>query len=487
MDFDLEREPLEEAARRAAELFVELYRGLEARPVEPGPSPPRRLAEAVAGALDDDGVGLLQTLEEFARTILPASMATPHPLYLGLVNSSPLPAAVLGDLLISALNNNAGAAHQNPAVAVLEREVIQSFARLYGLSDDAPGMILPGGTFATLQAVVLARTSHFPGWHRDGPESLTARPLLYTSEAAHFSVARSARIVGLGETGIVAIPGTGRGAMDAGLLAARIARDRRAGARPFAVVATAGTTGTGALDPLSDIAEVCRRHRLWLHVDACYGGAAILLDELRPRFRGIEGADSIAVDPHKWFFVPIAASVLLTRDAELEHRAFAAGEFSYIPAQARGGQADPVLRGIPSSRRASALAVWMALRAHGWSTVREAVRRNVELTRLLERLLQDGGFAVMPGGELSIACARREVEGWSPEDADRLQERIAAEVVASGKAWFGTVRAAARTWLRFNMVNLYTRERHVRTLAELVIETASRCLGNGQEPLPSQD
>ncbi len=477
MDFDLDREPLEEAGRRALELFVEIYRGLESRRVEPGEAPPRELAEAVAGALDEAGAGLLPALDEFARLILPASMATPHPLYLGLVNSSPLPGAVLADLLISALDNNGGSAHQNPAIAVLEREVVRGFAELFGLPRDSPGMIVPGGTLATLQAVVLARTRHFPTWRREGPGSLGGRPLLYTSEAAHFSVARSAQIAGIGDGGAVAVPSTGRGAMDAAALEASIAGDARAGATPFAVVATLGTTGTGAVDPLDEIADVCQRHRLWLHVDACYGGAAMLLDELKPRFRGIEQADSIAVDPHKWFFVPIAASILLTRDPELEFEAFAPDDVPYIPALAEAGEfgeVDSILRGIPTSRRASALAIWMGLRAHGWSTVRAAVRRNIELTRLLERLLQEGGFAVMPGGELSVACARWELEGTSPADLDRLQEKIAAEVVASGKAWFATFRYRDTTWLRFNMVNLYTREHHVRTLAELVIETASR-------------
>lgn len=481
MSFELENEPLEEAARRALALFVELHRGLESRRVEPGPERPEVLARAIPGSLGDRGAGLLATLDEVARTVLPASMTTPHPLYLGLVNSSPLPAAALADLLISALNNNAGATHQNPAIAVLEREVLRGFAELFGLPGDAPGMILPGGTLATLQALVSARTRHFPEWHRQGPAGAGARPVVYASQAAHFSVARSAQIAGLGQDGIVAVPVTGRGAMDAAALADRIERDRADDAAPFAVVATTGTTGTGALDPLAEIAEICRRHRLWLHVDACYGGAALLLDELRPRFRGIDQADSIAVDPHKWFFIPIAASVLLTRDAELGPAAFTAGDVSYVPAAAEG-EIDPFLRGIPVSRRASALAVWMGLRAHGWSAVRDAVRRNIELTRRLERLLEQRGFTVLPGGELSVACARWEERGGAPERIDRLQEAIAAEVVASGKAWFSTVRFAGETWLRFNMVNLHTRERHVEALAELVAETVSRARRESPSP-----
>src|SRR5262245_61193631 len=154
--FDLTREPLEEAARRAGGLFVEIYRGLEQRPVAPTVER-GALVERFAGTLEDDGVGLLAALEEFREHVLPASMGTPHPLYLGLVNSSPLPGAALADLLVSSLNNNGGAFHQSPAMTACEAEVVRAFARLYDLPGGAEGLFLPGGTYATLQALVLAR------------------------------------------------------------------------------------------------------------------------------------------------------------------------------------------------------------------------------------------------------------------------------------------------------------------------------------------
>src|SRR5262245_44603621 len=153
--FELAREPLEEAARRAGELFVEIYRGLERRPVAPAVERDALLAQ-FAGTLGDDGVGLLAALDEFRDRVLPASMGTPHPLYLGLVNSSPLPGAALADLLVSALNNHGGAFHQSPAMTTCEEELVRAFASLFGMSG-AAGMFLPGGTFATLQAIVLAR------------------------------------------------------------------------------------------------------------------------------------------------------------------------------------------------------------------------------------------------------------------------------------------------------------------------------------------
>jgi aromatic-L-amino-acid/L-tryptophan decarboxylase len=462
--FDLTAAGLEEAADKAAALFVSIYRGLEERPVAP-PATRAALRARLARTVVEDGVGLKQALEDFEEWILPGSMGTPHPLYLGLVNSSPLPGAALADLLISSLNNNGGAFHQSPAMTTCEEELVRVLARLFGMAN-ADGMFLPGGTFATLQAVVLARV-HATG----GPAQSGLR--LYTSEAAHFSVARAAMVAGIAAEDVVPIRVSGRGAMDVSTLEQSIRRDRKQGKRPFAVVATAGTTGTGAIDPLLDIATVCREEKIWAHVDACYGGAAMLLESMRARFAGIERADSIAIDPHKWFFIPVTAALLLTAHTDVAQKAFATTAGSYIPTD---GESDAWQRGIPTTRRSSALAVWMALRAHGWRTIRAAVKSNIELTRLLEVLLAERGFRVLAGGELSIACARWEPRNATAEAIDGLQDVIAREVVSSGKTWFSTTRHGGRTWLRFNMVNLYTRERHVRQLADLLTAAAHRAV-----------
>jgi aromatic-L-amino-acid decarboxylase len=389
-------------------------------------------------------------------------MGTPHPLYLGLVNSSPLPAAVLADLLVSALNNNGGAFHQSPAMTACEAEVIRAFARLYGLPDQTEGMFLPGGTWATLQALVLARARAL-GRRAPGPGLR-----IYTSAAAHFSVARSAAVAGIGEEDIVILPTSGRGELGVELLAETIRRDRRAGKTPLAVVATVGTTGTGAVDPIAAIADLCASEETWLHIDGCYGGAIALLPELRALLAGVERAQSIAVDPHKWFFIPVTAAVLLVREAGLAARFFDTPHGSYIPGD---GSVDAWRRGIPTTRRGSGFTAWMAIRAHGWQTIREAVRRNIGLTRLLEQLLAKCGFTVLPDGKLSIACARWEPSHGDGPSSDRLQEELMRRVVATGKTWFATVRHGGCTWLRFNMVNLHTREAHIRSLVDLLRES----------------
>jgi glutamate/tyrosine decarboxylase-like PLP-dependent enzyme len=461
--FDLAREPIEAAAQRTAELFVSIERGLESRQVAPL-GMRSALRDRFAGTLGEHGIGLLSVLDEFERMILPDCMTTPHPLYLGLVNSSPLPGAALADLLISVLNNNGGAFHQSPAMTACEEEVVRLFLDLFGLPDGSDGMLLPGGTFANLQALVLARS-------RVALDGDAQSAHIYASEAAHFSVARSAYVAGIPEAGVVTIPTRGRGEMIPEALAQRIRLDRREGAIPLAAVATAGTTGTGAIDPLAAIADVCSQEQVWFHVDACYGGAAILSEALRPRLAGIERADSIAVDPHKWFFIPVTAALLLTREREAARLAFATKAGSYIPGD---GVLDAWQRGIPTTRRSSGLAVWMGLRAHGLAVVREAVERNIRLIRLLESLLAARGFRILEAGELSICCARFEPAGRSESETDALQSRITAEVAASGTAWFATVVHDGQTWLRFNLVNLHTRDEHIQRLADFVAQTARK-------------
>lgn len=465
---EAEAETLAAGLRATADLLQDFYRDLQGRPVAPS----RRYEDLVAqlrGSLGEGGIGVAALVEELREDLLPAAMAIPHPLYMGLVNSSPLPAGILSEAVIAALNNNAGSQQQSPASSAAEREVLRCFAELLGLPPDPGGLILPGGSYATLHGLQLARDHRLPAWRQGGARALSGDPRVYVSEAVHFSASRAAVTLGLAARDVVAVPVLGRGAMDPEQLAAQVTADRAAGKLPFAVVATLGTTGTGALDPLPEVLDICRDQDLWLHVDACYGGAAALLEELRPRFDRLAEADSVAVDPHKWFFVPIAAGLLLTRHRELELEVFDI-DASYIPA---GPEVDAFRRGFPTSRRASALAVWAVLRAHGLGTVRAAVRRTVALTRRLELGLSEGGFRVMPGGELSIACVRWEPEGWPADRLDALQGDIARTVVDAGEAWFSTVRAQGRVWMRFNLCSRFTAAAHIDRLIAILCDAAA--------------
>lgn len=462
-DFD----GLTESVSRFSELFVQTHTDLASRRVDPG-ADPAAVAELFTGTLGDEGVGLPHVIDEFRAKVLPNAMGTAHPLYLGLVNCSPLPAASLGDALVSAINNNGGARHQSPAGTAAEREVLRVLSELCYGETPCTGMFVPGGSYANLQGLLLARRARFPEWDAAGPGAIAGAPRVYAGASSHFSCARAAQVAGIGADNVVAVDCDPRGAMDLDALLQCIRSDREAGLVPFVVIATAGTTGTGAIDSLADMAALCESEDLWLHVDAAYGGGALLLDELRPRFAGIDRADSVTVDAHKWFFAPVVAGVLLTRHLDLDRETFRTAA-SYIP----GEESDAFRRGIGTSRRCTGLSVWMALRAHGLKTVREAIRRNIGVTRYLEEQLAAAGFEVLPGGELSVACARWPGTG-SAADSDELQKRIAEALVATGEAWFSTVLHGGRNWLRFNSVNLYVTEGHMDHLVQLLVEQTRR-------------
>jgi len=368
------------------------------------------------------------------------------------------------------MDNNCGAEHQGPSGAAAEREVLRVFGELFLGRDDATGLVLPGGSFANHHGILLARARAFPEWEAEGPTAVEGAPVLYVSEATHFSGARAGTTAGIGQKGVRLVPTEGRGSISSAALDEMIREDLDRGRRPFAVIATAGTTGTGAFDPLDRVADIAEAHGLWLHVDACYGGAARLLPELDARFVGMERADSIAVDPHKWFYMPLACSLVLTRHTPEQLNPFAI-ENSYIP---KSSEVYPYQRGISTSRRGTAITLWMTLRAHGLDVIRQMVREDIRLTRRLEVRLAVAGFEILPDGELSVACARWVPTGVPDDETDALQERIVRAVIEADQAWFATVRHEGRTWLRLNILNVETTPADVDAIADAVASAAER-------------
>ena len=446
---------LAEAFARAAQLATSIIEDVHGD-VDPG-TPWEQMRDRFADTITEDGIGLQATLDEFEREVLPHTMRPANPMYFGLINSSPLPAAVIGDMLVSAMDSNAGAFHHTRAIAPIEDELVRWFSTLAFGDDMASGQLVPAGSYANLQALILAARKA----EREHPD---ATHTIYVSEAVHFSITRAASAAGVASW-IRTVPCDASGAMRADALAEGIGADLATGLRPAAVFATAGTTATGAIDPIGDCAELCQRFDMWLHVDACYGGGCLLIEELRDGpLHAIRLADSVSIDPHKWFFMPLAAGLLLTRHPDEELRTFDPAGDSYIPTYGPTGR---YRMGISSSRRASALAIWFGLRAHGVSSIREGVRRNNDLCRYLEELLRAADFEVLEGRQMSIVNARW-TRGVDDEDAE--QERIARAAVSTGKTWFSTTRHAGKTWLRFNTVSLYLDESHMESLRDLLVE-----------------
>jgi aromatic-L-amino-acid decarboxylase len=281
-------------------------------------------------------------------------------------------------------------------------------------------------------------------------------------------------VLGIGQDGCRKIPADAQFRMDPGALESAVAEDRAAGLTPFAVTATVGTTSTTSIDPVPKIAEICARERLWLHVDAAYGGSAALDPEMRHAFAGWERADSLVVNPHKWMFVPLDLSVLYTRRPEVVRAAF-----SLLPDYLRTSEESAVLNlmdyGVSLGRRFRALKLWMVLRAFGHEGLAARIREHIRLARAFGAWVEaDARFEVMAPAPFSVVCFRARLARLPPAEQDAANQRLMDAVNASGEAYMSHTRLRGRMTLRLAVGNLRTEERHVRRAWELIQQEAAR-------------
>ncbi len=361
----------------------------------------------------------------------------------------------------------------SPAATELEIVALDWLRQLLGLPEGLFGVVQDTASASTLVALAAAREA-VPGLEsrRRGLVG-QARLRMYASEQAHSSVEKAAIVLGVGQDGFRAIPVDDAYRMDVRALERAIAEDRAAGFTPFAVAATSGTTSTTSFDPLPAIADLCQRERLWLHVDAAYGGMAAALPENRLLLEGWERADSIVVNPHKWLFVPIDFSALYTRRPEVMRAAFSLVP-DYLRTPEDGIAPNLMDYGVSLGRRFRALKLWMVMRAFGVEGIRERLRQPLLLAqRFREWVEADAGFEVVAPTPMSVVCFRACLPGRNDEEADRLNQQVADAVNASGDAFLSTTRLRGRLTLRLAVGNLRTTERHVARAWQLLREAAA--------------
>jgi glutamate/tyrosine decarboxylase-like PLP-dependent enzyme len=364
---------------------------------------------------------------------------TAHPRYFGLFNPAPTDMGVAADALVAAFNPQLAAWSHSPFAAEVEQHLIRSFGGKFGWRPaETEGTFTSGGAEANHTGLLLALFRAFPEIGRQGLAALFRRPTLYVSAEAHDSLAKAARLSGLGLDAVREIGVDAELRMLPDELARSIEADRAAGFAPFLIAATAGTTAGGAIDPLPEIATLAEAEGLWLHVDAAWGGAAVLVPELAASLRGIERADSITFDAHKWLSVPMAAGLFLTRHAGLLERTFrvAAG---YMPSDAgrfagASAVADPFAHSLQWSRRFIGAKVFLSLLVAGWEGYAAALGRQAGMGDLLRERLVEEGWRLTHRTPLPVVCF------VDPVRSDRASlDRIAERVVGSGAAWINVV------------------------------------------------
>jgi glutamate/tyrosine decarboxylase-like PLP-dependent enzyme len=329
-----------------------------------------------------------------------------HPRYLGLFNPSVTLPAIVADTLVAMYNPQLATWRTSPAGNEIERHTLAWLAGKFGFPAQSSATFTSGGAEANLSAVIVALTRAFPEYGERGLRGLAAPPAIYLSSEAHHSFNKIAHMTGLGREALRRVA-TDRGLkMDVENLATQVAEDRKNGLAPFMVVGTAGATGAGAIDPLPDLAHFCRRENLWFHVDAAWGGGAILSPNLRRHLAGIDAADSITCDAHKWFSVPMGAGMFFCRHADSVAQAFRA-ETSYMPGKTLA-VTDPYTTSTQWSRRFIGLKLFMALAQHGEAGYVGMIEHQARMGDVLRESLQRAGWRIVNTTPLPLVCFTRD-------------------------------------------------------------------------------
>ncbi len=391
-------------------------------------------------------------LERAARDVLPVAARVDHPRFLAFVPSAPTWPGVIADYLAAGYNIFQGTWLGSSGPSQLELVVIDWFRQWVGYPESGGGLFTSGGSAAILDALVAAREQ------AGAPE----RPAVILGDQTHSAVERAARIIGIRPAGIVKVASDEQFRVRIPDLAAAIAATRRDGFTPVAVCANAGTTNTGAIDPLPEIADLCARERLWLHVDAAYGGFAVLCERGRRLLAGIERADSISLDAHKWLYQPFEAGCVLVRDVGSLVRAFSVNP-DYLQDTRLGlEQVNFADRGYQLTRSFRALKVWMSIQTFGLAQFREAIDRVMDLASEAGRFVTETrDLELLSPPSLGVLCLRYRPAGagWTEERIAKLNEAIQARVIASGTAMISSTRLRERFSLRLCILShLTTRE-----------------------------
>ena len=451
-----------EAMRRAGYATVD---ALVARLADPGADPVLRRAEAadmasrLGGPPPEQAAEYGAVLARVIADVLPYAARTDHPGYFAFIPSFTTWPAALAELTAAAANPYCGAWMESAGAAQIELEVVDWFRDWLEMPASTAGLLVSGGSAANLMALLVAREA------AGGPSD---NSVLYVSDQAHSSLARTARAMGLRPQQVRVLPTDDRWRLLPETVTAAVRADRSVGRAPFALCASAGSTNTGAVDPLGELADVGAEEGLWLHVDAAYGGFAALTAKGRSALAGIDRANSVTLDPHKWLYQPMECGSVLIRDGARLERTFAIHP-DYLDGDATqgAGEVNFADRGLQLSRGFRALKIWVTMQTFGLAAFRAAIQRNLELAEFAEALIRrHAGLTLMAPATLGIVCFRREWPGCDEAETERRGLALADDLERSGMALVSATRLAGRHAIRLCILNPTSSEEHVRLVVE---------------------
>ncbi|HVF59379.1 MAG TPA: aminotransferase class I/II-fold pyridoxal phosphate-dependent enzyme [Thermoanaerobaculia bacterium] len=472
---ELPAETMRALGYRAIDLLVARWAGERELPVTRH-TPRAPLAARLDEPPPEGPADPFAVLERFERDVAPFQGHIGHPRFFAFVPSPSNFVGVVADALAAGLNPFCGTWLEGPGPAQVELVVVDWLRRLCGLPEGAGGLFVSGGSVANLTALVVAR------------EERLAAPLergtAYLCDQAHSSVERALRVLGLPAANVRKLPADADWRLPVAALRAALAADRAAGFAPFCVVASAGTTNTGAVDPLPELADLCAAEGLWLHVDGAYGAAAVLAERGRAALAGLERADSLSLDPHKWLFQPFACGCVLLREGHLLRQTFHVLP-EYLQDVDRGlEEVNFCDLGIELTRGFRALKLWLSLQVFGLAAFRRAVERGIELAERAEALLRAAPerWRVVAPASLGVVCFRWAPPGLPEAALERANRGVSDGLLADGTAFASSTRLGGRTVLRLCTINPRTTEEDLAWTLERMAAAAERAhAGNDEE------
>ncbi len=448
------------------------------------PMPPGVRAALRDAPLPRGGEGEAAAYAQFREQVLPYPNGNLHPRFWGWVQGTGTPLGMMAEMLAAAMNPHLAGFDQAPAL--VEHQVVRWLAELMGFPANAGGVLVTGGTMANLLGLAVARHAR-AGWdvRAEGMEG-GPRLTVYGSSETHGWIGKAVELMGMGRRSFRAIPVDSAYRIDVDALAAAVREDRAAGHRPFCVIGTAGTVNTGATDDLAALADLCAAEGLWFHVDGAFGAWAYASDALRPRVAGMERADSLGFDLHKWGYLPFECACVLVRDAQA-HRAAFASTAPYLVMAQRGPTAGGLPfadRGIDLTRGFKALKVWMSFKAHGVDAIVRLVEQNVAQAQYLAaRVTGSPALELLAPVPLNVVCFRYAPAGLSEARRNAVNEEVLVRLQEGGIAVPSGTTLRGRYALRAAIVNHRTRREDLDALVDAVErmgrEVAEGCMAEG--------
>src|SRR5947209_9551779 len=464
-----------DVSHQVVDLLAEYLEGIEAKRVFPDVEP-RVVNQLFAEPLPEHATAPDQVLAELREKLLPYCTNVGHPGYMGLITPSPNPIGIIADYICSALNQNVGAYSIGPSAVAVERRVVRWLTDLCGYGETAGGNLTSGGMTANFIGLKVGRDAVTAD--KAQHDGIQDRWAVYASEERHVSVDKAVDCIGLGRNALRALPTDEKFQVRLDALEEAISKDKKAGVRPMCIVGIFGTTNTGALDDIRELRRIADREGMWLHADAAYGGGMLLSHEWPMRNRGLELADSITIDPHKWFYAPLDAGAVLVKDERRLTASFGIKP-SYLTDEL--DQADEryqyYVHGFEQSRRFRSLKVWMSFKRYGTRQIGDWIDNNVRQAKHLYALTEKHpNFEPASNPPMSAICIRFKNSGLNEAESKKLHAEVAQRIEESGRFWISTTELKGKSWFRINPVNFRTRIEHMEQLLRLLEKECRSCI-----------